>query len=229
MKITFFLLLLFAAALPATAQPRQPRLVPNFTQIHVRNGISLRLRPDGPAAVEVEADLREQGQLLTTVGDGVLTIDWRAGTGQSVMRRSATVYVTALGLTGIRASNGAQVTSDAPLIAGTLSIETTAGSRLTLAVQASTLAIKASGGSTLTLSGQAEHLVLTATGGTSARTFALSSTRAEATASGGSTAELSVAQDLAATASGGSSIRYKGAARVSRSKSSSGGSVRQVE
>lgn len=229
MKNVLLSLLLLASSLPIVAQTKQPRTVPAFAQIHVRNGITVRLRQGSPAAVEVDAKPGEQAQLTTEVADGTLTIAWKRNTGQSTMRRSATVYVTAPHLTDIAAGNGSQVRSDTPIQAETLAIEATAGSRLTLDIEATTLNTTASGGATLTLTGRAEHHILSVAGGASAHTFGLQSTRAEATTSGGASAELSATQDLAATASSGSNIRYKGAARLSRSEASSGGSVKKVD
>lgn len=218
----------------AQAQERQTRAVAgDFQQVESSGGIDVYLTQGPTAAVAVEAAAPETlPHIVTEVQNGTLSIHWERDyslRGLSYKLRSVKVYITAPRLSGLTLSGGADGHGQTPILADDFRIRASGGSDVTLTLQAKTLRAEASGGSDVTLAGRVEQQEMRFSGGSDYHGFALQSTTASITASGGSDADAWVDGQLEASASGGSDLRYKGAGRVTSVHAGGSSGVKHVQ
>ncbi|WP_167856990.1 head GIN domain-containing protein [Hymenobacter aquaticus] len=234
MKHAFRTLLCGAALLTASAsyaQTKQTRPVEAFQAVQAGGGIDVFLTQGPTAAVVVEAASEVQPHLLTTIRNGTLVVGWEQNyswkkllPGKSPGKVS--VYVTCPTLTALSVSGGSDARGETAFTADNLRLSASGGGDIRLALTAKALTSQASGGSDITVSGRVERQKVAVSGGSDYHAFALQSTTAEVSASGGSDAEVMVEGELKSSASGGSGVRYKGGARVVSSHASGGSSTK---
>ncbi|SFQ22820.1 head GIN domain-containing protein [Hymenobacter arizonensis] len=235
MKNFFLTAVLAAVSLTscmAQDKVKQPRQLSGFEVVSSSGGIDVVLRQGSNTTVVVEASPEAQKHLVTKVEGKTLKIGWESNySWRNLLSngRKANVYITLPRLTGLSLSGGADATGESNFSADNFRIDASGGSDIKLSITAKTLSVQASGGSDVNLTGRVERQKVDVSGGSDYNGFALQSTTATISASGGSDAKVSVDGEISSDASGGSDVRYKGDARVASSNSSGGGSVRRVK
>ncbi|PJJ48544.1 head GIN domain-containing protein [Hymenobacter chitinivorans] len=222
---------LLCSAAAAQAQVRQSRPVEPFQAVQAGGGIDVVLTQGPAAAVVVDAASEAQPHVVTSVKNGALTIGWdtdRSWRSLLAGRKlgPVRVYVTCPRLTALSVSGGSDARSETPLTAEDIRLGASGGSDMQLTLTAKNIICNVSGGGDMTLSGRVERQKVAVSGGSDYHAFALQSTTAEVSASGGSDANISVDGELVSSASGGSDVRYKGGARLVSSQASGGSSTR---
>ncbi|WP_035564772.1 head GIN domain-containing protein [Hymenobacter sp. IS2118] len=215
----------------AQAQERKTRQLGSFDAVSSSGGIDVVLTQGATTSVTVEASAEAQSHLVTEVKDGALTIGWERDYSWRNLLSSkgkVVVYITSPRLKSVSMSGGADARSESTFTTDNFRINASGGSDINLTLAAKTISVQASGGSDIKLAGRAERLKVNVSGGSDYDGFALRSTAATVSASGGSDANVSAESEISVNASGGSDIRYKGAAKVSKS-SSGGSSVRHIQ
>ncbi|UOQ54343.1 head GIN domain-containing protein [Hymenobacter cellulosivorans] len=213
------------------AQVRQTRPVASFQAVQAGGGIDVFLTQGPTAAVVVDAASEAQPHVVTSVKNGALVIGWdtdRSWRSLLSDRKlgSVRVYVTCPQLTALSVSGGSDARGETPFTAEDIRLAASGGSDLQLTITAKNLTSNVSGGGDMTLSGRVEQQKVSVSGGSDYHAFALLSTTAEVSASGGSDANVAVDGELRSSASGGSDVRYKGSARLVSSQASGGSSTR---
>lgn len=237
MKASFLLPVLAAVAASllsctAQAQVKQPRHLTDFQKVQSSGGIDVFLTQGSSTSVVVEAAPEAQAHVVTEVAGGTLKIGWEQNYSWRNLlsnNRKVNVYITCPRLTGLSLSGGADAKGESNFSADDFRIDASGGSDVKLQLNAKSLTIQASGGSDVDLAGRVDRQKVDVSGGSDYNGFALRSTTATVSASGGSDANVLVDGELSSSASGGSDIHYKGSARVASSSHSGGGSVRHVQ
>ncbi|MEJ2884471.1 head GIN domain-containing protein [Pedobacter sp. GR22-6] len=206
------------------AQESKNIAISNFTGVSVSNGIDIYLTQSNNENVKISAhpDLlknviveKEGSNLRVRYKDNV---SWsRLFKGQNIK-----VFINYKNLRSITASGGSDVTGENELKTDQLSILSSGGSDIDLAVRTKELKVQSSGGSDVNLKGTATSMDLSATGGSDIDALGLLSEYAKVRTSGGSDVNIHVTKALDAMASGGSDINYKGNASVKNTSSKSG-------
>jgi hypothetical protein len=214
------------------AQVKQKRQLNNFEAVSSSGGIDVVLTQGATTSVVVEAAPEAQEHIVTEVKGNALNIGWeRDYSWRSLLsnKRKATVYITCPRLSGLSLSGGSDAKGESTFSADNFKISASGGSDVKLDLTAKTLSVQASGGSDVVLTGRAERQKIDVSGGSDYNGFALQSTTATVSASGGSDVKAWVEGEITSSTSGGSDVRYKGGARIASSSSSGGGSVRRVQ
>lgn len=138
----------------------------------------------------------------------------------------AKVYVQVVDITSIEASSGAEVKSEGPLEAKSLSVGVSSGAEMKLALNVGALSMESSSGAEMELSGTADAVEGSSSSGSEIEAFGLSAKTATLTASSGGEIELTVTESITAKASSGGDITIKGNPETRDVEKSSGGGVR---
>ncbi|TGE26449.1 head GIN domain-containing protein [Hymenobacter metallicola] len=221
----------FFSTTGAQAQVRQPRTVGVFQAVHASGGIDVYLTQGPATAVVVDAAGEVQPHILTAVKNGTLEVSWEQNYSWKKMLAgkktgAIKVYITCPTLTALSVSGGSDARGETPFKADDLRLSASGGADVYLTVTAKTLTSHASGGGDITVAGRVEQQKVSVSGGSDYHAYALQSTTAEVSASGGSDAEVSVDGELKSSASGGSDVRYKGSGRLVSSHASGGSSTK---
>jgi hypothetical protein len=216
---------------PAAAQTSpQVRSVPTFHAIKVGSGIALDLTAGHSQRVEVRATADGfRDHILTTVNDGVLTIDYdnpgdRNGRERSQQHVTLHVAVTADELTALRAGGGSSVQATGNFAAAEFALDVSSGAALKADIATNKLTVEQGSGSTVALKGWAPSADIRTGSGALFNGKNLQTDHCRADASSGSSISLDVKDDLVAQASSGASITYSGSPQVTK-HASSGASI----
>ncbi len=206
--------------------PSETRTYTNkgFDSIHASSGINVILS-QGPFAMQAQAPEGNLDKILIGQTGAELRLSrksemsWFGGNGHFV------VNVTAPGITGISASGGADVDSNA-LQAETLSLSASGGGDLNLkGLKVTMLNASASGGGDIDVAGTCVTATITTSGGGDFNGPALDCTNVTASASGGGDIDVPASASANGDASSGGDIRFIGSPATFTKQESSGGDV----
>ncbi|MGB0836841.1 MAG: head GIN domain-containing protein [Flavobacteriaceae bacterium] len=198
----------------------------DFDKISVSDGIDLIISIDSKPSIEIKADENLQELIKTEVRDGVLKIYSEKNIWHSKSRKA---YVSLPSLNGLKASAGASAKSDQLIKSAQMSLSSSSGSTIKLALQSKNISADASSGSTIKLEGSTENFKGSASSGSSIRCQDLKSQSADVKVSSGAGLKIHSSKEIKARASSGASIRYYGSPEFVDSDSSSGGSVNNAD
>lgn len=198
----------------------------DFDKISVSDGIDLIITIDDKSSIEIKADENLQELIKTEVRDGVLKIYSEKNIWRSKSRKA---YVSLPSITGLKASAGASATSDELIKSSMMSIASSSGSTIKLALESQNVSTDASSGSTIKLEGSTENFKGSASSGSSIRCQDLRSENADVRVSSGAGLKIYSSKEIKARASSGASVRYYGSPEYVDSDSSSGGSVNNAD
>lgn len=184
------------------------------------NAESVRIDARGFAENEIIADVQGDKLVLSTRRQGG---NWSFGSlGKS---RYVNAYVTVRNLNTISVSSGADLTGETTFTADDLTISTSSGADLKLAVKTNRLTISVSSGADATLSGSTGKLTASSSGGADLNADKLTADVCYAEASGGADAHVYGRKELYLRASGGADVTYSGPGQVMSRKKSGGGDI----
>ena len=200
--ITIFCLSALATTY-GNAQTTQDRQVGEFTGLKVSSNIKVMLSQGEINSLKVEADQKDQANIITEVKDGTLEI---TGGGKD----EVTVYLTAKTLNSIEVSGAGIVKSVNQFTADKLKLETSGAGSVKLMLKAGDINGSASGASVMNLQGTATSLTVGVSGAANLKAYNLVSEKVDVTTAGAGTAKVNVVQSITAHSSGASSITFKG-------------------
>ena len=197
----------------------------NFTAIEAGKGLDIVLEQSPDTEVTVVADDNLQKHITTKVSNGVLTISSDYNSYRNV--RMKKIIVKMPNIASIKITSGAHFTGRNTIKSDNLTIESSSGAEINIAVEASKTICEASSGSNLTIQGKSINLESASSSGSSIDAEKLIANNVIASASSGGNTDVFPLVSLNAKASSGGSINYHKSPANLNKKSSSGGSVTQ--
>ncbi len=204
------------------------RKVSSFHAIEVSTGIKLIIKQGSEEAVAVSASTPDiRNRIKTEVENGKLKIyfdnhDWNNNT-----KKELKAYVSFKNLDMLKASSGADASTDGSINVSSLSIDLSSGAGFDGMVTATNLDIEQSSGSNMQIKGKVSDLNITSSSGSDFNGYELVSETCKANASSGSDIEITVNKELQAAASSGGDINYKGNGVITNISNSSGGKIKK--
>ena len=198
------------------------RNLEGFDEIEVSRGMNVYITQGSPAKVVVIADSNLHDVIETDVDGDVLKVSVNTNIRSAEEKK---VMITVEKLTHIKSYSGANIYSQNQLMSEDLELLASAGSNITLEINAGRLRAKCSAGSNLHLSGIAKESDLEVNSGANLKAEELKSVRCRMRASSGGNVYASVEEELDAEASSGGNIFYYGQPPSTEINSSSGGNV----
>lgn len=189
---------------------KEQRSVPSFQAIYARDGIAVQLRQGTPEAVWVEGTEQEVPQLVTEVRDDVLYVYYVDDKYWHKKDRKGRVTITTAELAGIKAGEGAQVTSETVFEVAHMELIAGGGSRVKMEIATEKLVVECTGGGDMVLEGRTDFLAAESSGGSRVNAHSLKVSKAELEALGGSNIHIGRVGELTAEARGGANVSYVG-------------------
>lgn len=190
----------------------------DFDTVHASEGIQVYVTQASDFSILVEGD----DNIIDLIGTDIKNGKLRIHTHENIGRATKKVFVTLPEISALETSSGAHLSAQNELTVSDMSIDSSSGSMLTIAVNANALDIDASSGANLEISGQAKEVHVDGSSGAHIKATDLTAVKCRAEASSGSYIGVHVSQLLTADASSGGNIAYKGDPEVRKHKSVSG-------
>jgi hypothetical protein len=179
----------------------------NFDAIEVSRGIDLYLLQSDQPGITVEADENLHDIIITEVENNTLKIYADDNIRNS---KKQAVYLNFKEIASIVATSGADVYGKNEITAESLSLSTTSGADMQLAVRTNRLFCEANSGSDLQIEGTTDYLKAEASSGSDIKAQKLMAQKCVAKASSGADIAVNTSSELIAKASSGGDIRYYG-------------------
>lgn len=195
----------------------------NFTAIEAGKGLDIVLEQSPDTEVTVVADDNLQNHITTKVSNGVLTISSDYNSYRNVRMKKVIVKIP--NIASIKISSGAHFTTRNTIKSDNLTIESSTGAEIKIAVEALKTMCEASTGSHITIQGKSVDLESASSGGSSINAEKLIANNVKASASSGGNSDVFPLVSLNANASSGGSINYHNVPTNLNKKSSSGGNI----
>ena len=193
-----------------------------FTGIKVSTGLDLYLSQSSKNNISVEADENLQDIIITEVVDGILKIYSEKNIWSAKSRK---VYVSIDKLNKLIATSGADVRTEGKIFTDEISIRTTSGADIRIAVDASSVETNTTSGSEIRISGNAENHASSANSGSSIKAYDLISKNVIAKVTSGADIDIYASEIFEGKANSGGDIDFKGNPKKVIKKSSSGGRI----
>lgn len=194
----------------------------NFTGIKVSTGIDLYITQGSKNQIKVEADENLHDIIITEVENGVLKVYSEKNVWSAKAKK---VYVTIKNLELLTATSGSDVYGKGVIETKEISISTTSGADIRIAVNAVSVATSATSGSDIKISGITTNHASSATSGSSIDAYDLESENTIANATSAADINVYASLKLEAKATSGGDIDFRGNPKKISKKSSSGGSI----
>lgn len=203
-------LTLFTSVFSQHALVQEQRSVPSFHAIYARDGIAVHLSQGTQETVWVEGAEQELPLLMTEVRENVLYVYYADDKSLHKKDRKGRVTITTAGLAGIKAGEGARVTSETVFEVASLELIAGGGSTVSMEIATQKLVVECTGGADMVLEGRADFFVAESSGGGHINGHLLKVSNAELDARGGSNIHIGRVGELTAEASGGANVSYLG-------------------
>lgn len=200
----------------------EKREVTAFNAIDASGGINVELVQGPEIGLTIEADDNLIEFIEIEVTDSVLKIRLREKIGD---HKAIEVKVDFVSIEAIRASAGAKVSSESPIVGKALKFETSSGAISRLNLEFESIAIEASSGAQAELSGTAGQLMLQSSTGAIIEALGLKAENASVKSSSGAINNVSASNELSMEASSGAIVNYQGQPVIKNQKTSSGGII----
>lgn len=209
---------------PSEKATEQVDVTADFDKIRVSQDIEVELIQGINKSFEIIASDEARENLIIEVENGELSIGFKK---QSLFRNNSNVkiLITTPIISNLTTSSSAKIMGMNTIKSKNLTLISTSGSELEVAVEAGELFITASSGSSIEVKGQSTIITAASSSGSSIEASALTGERAIAKSSSGSSIELGLIKSLDAISSSGSSINYKGTPQIVQQKATSGSSI----
>lgn len=195
----------------------------NFKAIEAVNGLNVILEQSSKSSVTVVADDNLQNHIITKVNNGVLRISFDNNNFSNI--KSKDIFVKMPTIEAIETTSAANLKSRNTLKCDVISINSSSGSNIEIAVEANKVSCESSSGSHTEIRGKSINLETKSSSGSSIDAEKLLSNDILAIASSGSTTDVYPLVNLNAEASSGGSIKYHNVPKNLNKNSSSGGSI----
>lgn len=202
----------------------QTRDLGSFDEVKASRGMNVYITQGEIEKVVIEADENLLDAIETKIERNTLVVTTSKNIRESTSKK---VYVTISEINGIKSTAGSNVYSENTLNAKSLDLSTSAGSNMSLEVDAGRLNVSASSGSNIKLEGRSESFVGKASAGSNIKAENLTVDDCEARASSGANIWIKVREKIDGQASSGGNVFYSGNPGEINTKSSSGGNVRK--
>ena len=199
-----------------------------ITGLDVSAGINVFLTQGSTESVRIEAKGIEDDEVISEMRGGKLVLTVRRQGGWKGIFGGNThvkAYVTVKNLTSIEVSSGADLEGETTLVADDLTLNTSSGADVKLAVKANRLTVSVSSGADVTLSGSAAKLTASSSSGADLDADELVADVCYAEATGGGDARVHGRRELYLRASGGGDVTYSGPGQLVSRKTSGGGDI----
>ncbi|WP_396163663.1 head GIN domain-containing protein [Flavobacterium sp.] len=193
-----------------------------FTAIVSDSGVSVIVAQESTASIEVETDDNIQQYITTKIENGTLYIKVE---GSINTQSPINVSVKMPSINGLEASSGSTIHSKDRLKGMSLSLKTSSGSKIEVAIEFEKVTCDASSGSSIAISGKALSIQTSSSSGSEIDAKELAANEIVADASSGSFTKVKPIIKLNGTASSGSTITYYQSPKTLIKTESSGGSV----
>ena len=177
-----------------------------FTSIAVEKGLEVVVEQSDQMAVMVEADDNLNPHIKTSVANGTLNITSDYGNYINVTSKKVIVRMPLI--RGLSTSNGAALNSKNVLRSKNITLKSSSGSEINVALEADKVNCETSSGSQITVSGKALKLNTKSSSGSNIDATALLVNEVDSESSSGSATNVHPIMSLKAKASSGSSIGY---------------------
>jgi hypothetical protein len=195
----------------------------NFTAIEAGKGLDIVLEQSSDSEVTVVADDNLQKHITTKVSNGVLTISSDYNSYRNV--RMKKVIVKMPNIESLKVKSGAHFSARNTIKSDNITIESSSGAEIKIAIEAAKTICEASTGSNLTIQGKSINFESATSSGSSIDAEKLISNNVIVSASSGGNSDVFPLVSLNANASSGGSICYHNVPTNLNKKSSSGGSI----
>lgn len=223
---SFLVLVLSLCTLQVLGQ-QLPSETDVFDAIKASAGVTVYVKQGPEHRIRVTGDDDDLENLMIETRGSTLHIYYESS-GWNLFKSNigdAKVYVQVVDITSIDASSGAEVKSEGPLKAETLSLSVSSGAEINLEVNVGSLSMESSSGAEMELSGTAANAAGSSSSGSEIEAFELTAKSATLSASSGGEIELTVTESINAKASSGGDITLKGNPETRNVEKSSGGGV----
>lgn len=194
-----------------------------FTSIKAEKGLDVTLEQAGQTNVSVVADDNVEKHIRTTVNNGVLNITCDINNFINV--ESKKIVVKAPSIQSVETSSGVSFNSKNTIKGHTISLKSSSGSSINMAIESDKAFCETSSGSTMIVSGKAIELETAASSGSSINAKKLLSNDITASASSGSSINVYPLVSLKADASSGGNVNYHNVPKNLNKQTSSGGAI----
>jgi hypothetical protein len=193
-----------------------------FTKISVSRGIEVIVEQGNDVFVEVEADQNLLQHITTKVESGTLLVS----SDENIYSADAeTVHIKIPVIDALDTTSGSTIKSKSTLKGTNISVKSSSGSEIELALEYDTISCESTSGSSINLSGKALKSILETSSGSTISAAELLANDVIAQAASGSTIEVHPLVSLKAKASSGASINYDSNPKTVSKEENSGGSV----
>jgi hypothetical protein len=193
-----------------------------FNAVKAGNGLEVVLEQADKAAIIVEADDNLQKHISTRIENGVLVISSDCN---SFMNATKKITVQMPVITSVEVGSGANLNSKNTLKSGTISVKSSSGADIKIAIEAEKAICESSSGSSIDIMGKAIELETASSAGSSIDAEKLLSNTVTASASSGSTTDVYPLMSLKANATSGGNINYHKIPKNLNKSAGSGGSI----
>ena len=194
----------------------------NFSTIVSSSGLRVIVAQEATPSIEVETDDNLQQYIITKVENDTLYVKVE---GNINTQSSINVSVKMPSINGLEASSGSTIHSKDILKGTSLSLKTSSGSKIEVAIEFEKVTCDASSGSSITISGEALSIQTSSSSGSEIDAKELAANEIVADESSGSFTKVKPIIKLNGTASSGSTITYYQSPKTLIKTESSGGSV----
>ena len=203
-------------------QTEKRNITEKFTKISVSRGIEVIVEQANDVFVEVEADQNLLNHITTKVENGTLVISSDENIYSS---DSETVHVKIPVLEALETTSGSNIKSKSILKGTSISVKSSSGSEIEVALEYDTISSESTSGSTINLSGKALKSTSESSSGSTIDASDLLANEVISQATSGSSTEVHPLVSLNGKASSGASINYDGSPKTISKEETSGGSV----
>ncbi|MBA3898628.1 MAG: DUF2807 domain-containing protein [Bacteroidetes bacterium] len=220
------LFILFAGILlcsTTTAQDKQERTLPEFSQIEVSGNLTVALLQAKEQRVVVMGGTDIQEAVITEVKDGILKISQKKGT-----IKDARIEIAVVELSQIKQSGATKVKGSGKIISPSLSIETSGASSISFDIEAINLTTNITGAGDVKLSGTATNHTAKISGAGSLKATNLLVENSDLNISGAGDARINTSNSLTAKVNGAGSIKYVEEPQTKNVEIHGAGSVSEV-
>ena len=203
-------------------QTEKRNITEKFTKISVSRGIEVIVEQANDVFVEVEADQNLLNHITTKVENGTLVIS----SDENIYSSDAeTVHVKIPVLEALETTSGSNIKSKSILKGTSISVKSSSGSEIEVALEYDTISSESTSGSTINLSGKALKSTSESSSGSTIDASDLLANEVISQATSGSSTEVHPLVSLNGKASSGASINYDGSPKTISKEETSGGSV----
>jgi len=187
---------------------KEERAVSNFSKLEIGGAFKVFLTQGDQEKLEIEADSKELGEIVTEVVGNKLKIHTKPGWGERF--HDMTIYLTFKTLDNIEFSGAVEVKAENPLTFNELEMDVSGAVEINMEMKAEKYTAEFSGASEITFTGSCKSGNIEISGASEFKAEGLQFEDLTLDLSGASEAKVFSTNKLRIDASGASEVRYKG-------------------